>query len=807
MTRLPQRTSDQYSSTMPYGEPAGPPGWGGAPINEPEGVPWGRYIHALRLHAPMIALIVILGSLGGLFAARRVKPIYDVQATVWITPGLSSQSGPIRAKELLPPTSWVELLRSFAIIDPVVHNLRLNVTYPRWDSTIFRDFESRPSLRPGAYVLKIEGGRRYALSTRDIVVERGALGDSIGRTVGFGWAPEAKLLEKRRELLFSVATPRSTSVALLSKLRTSLPDDGQFLSMSLSGQDAHRTARTLNAWADQFVASSGDLKKRHLLEFKKILSDQLAIAERELRSSEIQLEQFRVNTITLPSDAPVTAGVRTTRDPAISNYFQQKETLTEVQAERFALERIVTNAKGGALSAEAFMMVPGVLNNTPQLRAAIDELASRQAALRSEQQFLTDANPRIKQLAAAVSTLERETIPRIVQSVLTTLRTREHDMNTRVDAQSRELRAIPSRTIEEMRLVRQVGASENLFNVLKARYEEVSLAEAQSTPDLSMLDYAVAPMRPTSNDAPRFLFLAIVASFGFAIALSLLHDRLDRRFRYPEQATHELGLTISGTVPKFRPDRRGDFQVVVMSQAVESFRTLRLGVRYAFPPDAPVVLTVSSPNSGDGKSLVSSNLALAFASAGHRTLLIDGDVRRGALHSTFAVPVSPGLVEYLCDSVGVDDVVKTTSSKNLFLLPRGTRRNRAPELLLSDEMSALVEAARRDFEVVIIDSPPFSAGVDAYALGAASGTILVVLRPGVSDRKLAAAKLEVLDRLPIRILGAVLNGVPMGGLYRYYGTDYAYADSQTSATPVGNVATPKGVVFAQLGSKHASNHK
>ena len=117
--------------------------------------------------------------------------------------------------------------------------------------------------------------------------------------------------------------------------------------------------------------------------------------------------------------------------------------------------------------------------------------------------------------------------------------------------------------------------------------------------------------------------LAVLASIGFAVGISLLRDRLDRRIRYPEHATRELGLLIAGTVPKFKPNRRGDFQLAMMTQAVESFRTLRLAVRYNFPADTPVVVGVSSPSAGDGKSLVSSNLALAFASAGNRTLLID----------------------------------------------------------------------------------------------------------------------------------------------------------------------------------------
>jgi succinoglycan biosynthesis transport protein ExoP len=793
--QLTQPLSDEYVNGMTYGAPSAPrvlPG--SASALESEGIPWARYIDALKRHALLIVAIVAAGSALGMFVARRVQPVYDVQSTVWIAAVASSQSGPIRPQQLLPATSWIELLRSYAIIDPVVRKLRLNIAYRQpGDSIFFGGFESLPSLRPGAYVLKIGSDGRYVLSTaKGITVDRGVVGDSIGRKMGFSWAPAARLLTPGRVLSFSVSTPRSTSVSLLSTLRSSLPDDGQFLTITLSGADPNRTASTLNAWVEQFVLSSGDLKKRHLLEFRKILGDQLGVAEGQLRASEIQLERFRVSTITLPSGGAGLGGAQAPSDGSIAGYFQQKGTLGEVEGERIALEQMIANAKGGPLNPQAFLMLPSVLNNTPQLRAALEELSSRQAALRTEQQFLTDANPRIKQLSATVRALQYETIPQIVQSVLQTLRTRERDLNARLETQSLELRAIPSRTIEEMRLARQVTASENLYGVLKARYEEVSLAEAQTTPDLSVLDFAVPPMSPNSNDAPRLLLLAVLASIGIAAAIALLHDRVDRRFRYPEQATHELGLAIAGTVPRLRLNRSGEFPVEVMSQVVESFRTLRLAIRYDFPANAPVVLAVSSPSADDGKSLVSSNLALAFASAGHRTLLIDGDVRCGTLHNTFDIQVTPGLVDYLCSAAGADAVVKSTSSENLFLLPRGMRANRAPELLVSEKMRALVQTARQKFDVVIIDSPPFIAGVDAYALGAAAGSILVVLRQGVSDRKLAAAKLTVVDRLPIRILGAVINGVPAGGMYRYYGTDYSRGGAPK--TPVGSLATPRGLV-------------
>jgi succinoglycan biosynthesis transport protein ExoP len=771
----------------------GPPGPGWMPGSAPEleAIPWTRYIEALRRHAVLIAAIAIAGSVLGIFAVRRIQPIYDVQATVWVTSSDPAQTGPIRSQQLLPSRSWVELLRSYSIVELVVRRLRLNVHYPvSADSVLFAGFESMPTLRPGQYVLKTERTGQYTLSTaKDVVIERGVLGDSIGRKVGFGWAPQANRFAKGNTLNFSVSTPRSIAIGLLSALRATMPEDGQFLTITLSGGDPNRIASTLNAWVEEFVNSSSDLKKRHLREFKQILGEQLSLAERQLRASESQIEQFRERTITLPSAGAV---AQTAPDPSAGGYFQQRGALAEVQAQRLALEQMIANAKGGPLNPQGFLIIPAILNNTPQLRLALDELSSRQAAMRTEQQFLTDANPRIKQLSETIRILQYETIPQIVRGVVEALRVRERSLNANLQSQSLELQAIPSRAIEEGRLVRQVSASENLYNTLKARFEEVSLQEAQTNPDLSVLDFAVPPTHPNSNDAQKLLLVAIVASLGLAVGIALLHDRIDPRFRYPEQASHDLGLAIVGTVPRLRPKRDGEFQVELMSQVVESFRTLRLAVRYEFPPDGKIVLAVSSPSSSDGKSLVSSNLALAFANSGLRTLLIDGDLRRGSLHSTFDMPVTPGLVEYLSNGVGIDGVIRATTVENLYMLPRGTRAPRAPELLVSDRMPALVQAAREEFDVVIIDSPPFVAGVDAYAVAAAAGNILVVLRQGMSDRKLAAAKLEIVDRLPIRFLGVVINGVPAGGMYRYYGTDYS--QDGAAANSVGSLATPRGLV-------------
>ena len=368
---------------------------------EPDKIPWARYVDALRRHVFLIAAIGTAGSLLGFVAARRVQAIYDVQSTVWIASGYSAQSGPIRPQQLLPSASWVELLRSYSIVEPVVRRLRLNVYYRvHADSVLFAKFQSMPTLRPGAYLLKTELTGQYTLSIAGgAIIERGILGDSIGRKVGFAWAPEARLFSKGHTLRFWVSTPRAAAIGLLSALRSSMPEDGQFLTITLSGSDPNRIATTLNEWVEEFVNASSDLKKVHLLEFKKILADQLSVAENQLRGSEAQLERFRENTITLPSMTVPIAGAA---DQSVGGYFMQKSALAEVQNERVAIEQVVAKARGGPLNSEAFLMIPALLTNTPQLRAAIEELSSRQAALRTEQQFLTDANPRIKQLNESI---------------------------------------------------------------------------------------------------------------------------------------------------------------------------------------------------------------------------------------------------------------------------------------------------------------------------------------------------------------------------------------------------------------------
>jgi capsular exopolysaccharide synthesis family protein len=167
---------------------------------------------------------------------------------------------------------------------------------------------------------------------------------------------------------------------------------------------------------------------------------------------------------------------------------------------------------------------------------------------------------------------------------------------------------------------------------------------------------------------------------------------------------------------------------------------------------------------------MSVNLALSFAYGGFKTLLIDGDVRRGVQHRVLGHDYRPGLTDVLAESAPARDAVRQTEYANLSLIPSGTRMHRGPELLVSRQMRDLLDQLKARFGIIIVDSPPVAAGIDPLVLATATGNLLLVLRSGTTDVSLAVNRLDVIDTLPVRLVGAVLNDVRGGDGFH----DYTY---------------------------------
>jgi tyrosine-protein kinase Etk/Wzc len=739
---------------------------------EPEkGVDWRRYVAAALRYKWLVIVCTVLGTGGSVAATRLISPEYRAQATVWIETA-NNQGGPLQQSQLLESTSWIELLKTFVVLDYSVQALKLYLRYGSpADSAVFSNFELTDRFRPGNYVLAVgeSGGHLELRTSEGNRVETASPGDSLGSSLGFGWVPPPTALRAGQEVPFSVERPRDAARGLGDRLNTRLDRNGNILRVELYGPNPVRTAVAVNTVIERFVDVAADLKREKLTETASTIRERLQQAENALEAAENALESFRIRTITLPRDqagGPVAAGLESTRDPVFDRFFDMTVQLDQLDRDRSAIIRATQYVADSGLSVDALENIETIQQSTLVMQA-LQELGEMRAELRALQRTYTEEHPVVVRLAGDVQELERTTVPSLLAVLVNQLDSRRLVLNTRVQEASGDLQQIPRRMIEEARLRRDVDVAENLYTTLQQAYEEARLAEESSMPDVRVLDNAVIPTRPLADQAPRMLLMGIVAGLGMGLVGAILLDRIDRRVRYPEQVTSDLGLQLLGVVPHLRGVGNGT-GAAEAAPIVEALRGVKLNLVHACGSASPLVVTVSSPGAGDGKSFVVSNLALAFADAGHRTLLIDADTRRGALHRVLNAARKPGLTDFLSGTVGRAEIVQETPYPALSFIGCGTRTPSAPELIGSTAMTQLMTGLRSTYSVIVIDSPPLGAGVDAFALGTLTGNLMVVLRLGQTDRELAEAKLDVLDRLPVRILGAVLNDVRDGGAAKYF---------------------------------------
>jgi capsular exopolysaccharide synthesis family protein len=749
---------------------------------EDEEINWGRYLSAFRRYGWLMALVVMVGTGAGIVATRFMRPTYTASATIWVESGDAGKEGPLRPAELVKADNWLDLLRASVVLDSVVIQRRMVINPAQAaDSALFADFNVADRFAFGKFILSVSpDGGTWVLRQGGRDLLHGVSGAPIGAALGWTWAPARNLLGKARDVEFSVRQARDVSGDLNGNLTATLPENGNFIRVSLDWQDRIGVAPILNDICRQFVVTAAGLKRKKLTEYRLALDSQVTRAQTSLRDAESRLRNFQIGTITQPRNnaaLTVAPGLVATQPGATAQYFNQKTQLDAIRADRRQLEAVLQRARQGGFVADAFQTIPAA-KAAPQLLSALGDLSKAEADYAANARRYTPEHPIMVQLSQAIQQLRTQRIPQLAQALIDQLKAQEADLGGRIETAGVELKEVPAVTITEMRLQREYDAANDLYKMLAGRLEEARLAELGAVPDIRILEEAVTPTRPSRNTAPRIILMALVGSLGVAVGLALVLDQLDRRFRYPEQVTNELGLAILGAVPACKKNRLGEIAPEQAQQVVEAFRTIRLNLAHSYGVAGPVTLTVSSPGAGDGKSFVSSNLAVSFAQAGYRTLLIDGDIRRGELHRMFGVDRRPGMLDYLTGGASHEDIIRPTNQSGLWVVPCGTRRHQGPELLGSAAMSGLMAWLKSRFNVIILDSPPLGAGIDPFVLGTMTGNLVLVFRAGETDRQMAQAKLPLLERLPVRMLGAVLNEVEAGGVYRYYNYIYGYTSDE-----------------------------
>jgi capsular exopolysaccharide synthesis family protein len=206
------------------------------------------------------------------------------------------------------------------------------------------------------------------------------------------------------------------------------------------------------------------------------------------------------------------------------------------------------------------------------------------------------------------------------------------------------------------------------------------------------------------------------------------------------------------------------------SPAAEAFRTLRTNLYFSSLDRALETLVVTSAAPREGKSTTLSNLAVAMAQGDKKTILVDADLRRPSLHDFFEANNAQGLTTMAVDDAALSDPpLVATGQENLWLLPSGPLPPNPAEILGSRRMEEIIAALKARADVVLFDAPPVVAVTDAAVLGTKVDGVLLVIRAGKTRREHAQRARELLERVKVRVVGAVLTNAPpdqsMGGYY------------------------------------------
>ncbi|CAK8583865.1 Tyrosine-protein kinase YwqD [Priestia megaterium] len=206
------------------------------------------------------------------------------------------------------------------------------------------------------------------------------------------------------------------------------------------------------------------------------------------------------------------------------------------------------------------------------------------------------------------------------------------------------------------------------------------------------------------------------------------------------------------------------------STIAEQFRTVRTSIQFSSVDTDLRSVVVTSPNPAEGKSTITANLAVVFAQQGKRVLLIDSDLRKPTVHYTFNLENHVGLTNILTKQATLEKAVKTTRQENLWILTSGPIPPNPSELLGSRGMNALLEIAKNEYDLIILDSPPVLAVTDAQVLSNSTDGVVLVISSGNTQKDSAKKAKELLESAKAKILGVVHNNKKeQDHSYYYYG--------------------------------------
>ncbi|MBN1126170.1 MAG: polysaccharide biosynthesis tyrosine autokinase [Sedimentisphaerales bacterium] len=403
---------------------------------------------------------------------------------------------------------------------------------------------------------------------------------------------------------------------------------------------------------------------------------------------------------------------------------------------------------------------------------------------KSDSPALTVLNQEIDWLKEEIARLDKEFAQSqlaVAQQQYQASLEREKELMEYFEQQRQEAVLLNNQLTEFAILQSDYEQTKKLCDLLDDRIKRLDVAKDVGTLNISIIETAEPAVNPAEPQKARVLGLALFIGLASGVGVALGKDMKDQRLHSIEEITGLLKLPVLGTLPAMTSPKqtvsiRGQkVHVSPDSREAEAFRTLRTAICFGAPKEEARVILVTSPAPGEGKTTVASNLGIALGQTGQKVLIMDADFRRPSQDKVFNLDrKEKGLSSVLAGELELEEAIEHTGLNNLDVLICGPSVPNPAEILDSRRFRAIVDELSKQYDRLIIDSPPVIAVTDALILAAQSDVTLLVVRAESSTRKISMQARESLNTVNARILGVVVNDVSTNGSSYGYYTQYSY---------------------------------
>ncbi len=561
---------------------------------------------------------------------------------------------------------------------------------------------------------------------------------------------------------------------ILSKNLTVTPTRfSRLVTIGFTSPNAALSAKVANAWAENFIQTNLERKVQATSYGRNLLQSQLGQFKERLDASQRQLVTYasEQQIINLPQAAG-NGGQTTERSIVADDLAALNTVLGQATAERIQAEARYQNAGRAGASTEA-------LRNQ-----AINSMRQRRAEFAADyQRLMVQFEPgypaaqaiqtQIKQLDRSIAG-EESRVSGSIQADYREAVDRERTLQAKVNQLKASYLDLRRRSIQYNIYQQEVDTNRALYDGLLQRFKEIGVAGGVGVNNISIVDQADIPQKPSSPRLLLNLVIALVAGLLLGAGLAFALEQIDEAIADPGEVERRLGLPLLGSVPKVDGQTPKEALMDRKSDMVDAYLAVQTNLSFTTERGVPRSFAVTSTRPAEGKSTTALALATTLARARRRVILIDGDMRSPSVHHLGGVDHDRGLSNFLSGEENIEMLTFEMNDLGLTAMTAGPIPPNAAELLTSTRLSLLIERLLETYDHVVIDSPPVMGLADAPLIAAqVEGVVYVVESHGIRSSMVKTA-LARMASANARVIGGVLTKFEARKAHYGYGYEYGY---------------------------------